>query len=132
MAPDRILRHLSFTVALASALVLSGCAGPSVDSAAGSVQRGEASYYASRYVGRQTASGERLSAQQLTAAHRSLPFGTRVRVINLDNDRQVTVRINDRGPFTAGRIIDLSPLAARRLHMLQSGTAPVRLEVLAR
>ncbi|OHV11224.1 hypothetical protein BH688_07845 [Kushneria phosphatilytica] len=113
-------------------LLLAGCAGPSVDSTPGSIQRGEASYYASRYVGQQTASGERLSAQQLTAAHRSLPFGTRVRVTNLDNDRHVIVRINDRGPFTRGRIIDLSPLAARRLGMLRSGTAPVRLEVLSR
>ncbi|MNY60557.1 RlpA-like protein precursor [compost metagenome] len=67
----------------------------------------------------------------LTAAHRSLPFGSRVRVTNLHNQRSVVVRINDRGPYARGRIIDLSRAAAERLGMLRSGVAPVRVEQLA-
>jgi rare lipoprotein A len=75
-----------------------------------------------------TASGELFSPGKLTAAHRSLPFGTMVRVTNLRNGRTVTVRINDRGPFTKGRIIDLTPAAARQLGF--SGLAPVKLDVI--
>jgi rare lipoprotein A len=75
-----------------------------------------------------TASGEAFSPEKLTAAHRSLPFGTMVRVTNLRNGRTVTVRINDRGPFTKGRIIDLTSAAARQLGF--SGLAPVKLDVL--
>lgn len=119
---------------LALAGLLAGCAGqsPSLgvgDAAVGQTQRGVAAYYASSYQGRRTASGERYDAAALTAAHRSLAFGTRVRVTNLDNRRQVTVRITDRGPFTAGRIIDLSRRAAERLDMVERGIAPVRIEV---
>jgi len=66
---------------------------------------------------------------ELTAAHKSLPFGTRVRVTNLDNGRHVVVRINDRGPFIKGRIIDLSHAAARKVDMVNAGTARVRVEV---
>lgn len=91
---------------------------------------GHASYYGRRFAGNLTASGERFDPSELTAAHRTLPFGTRVLVTNLDNGRHVTVRINDRGPFVASRIIDLSRRAARRLGMLQAGIAEVRLQVL--
>ncbi|GGX92818.1 hypothetical protein GCM10007160_20430 [Litchfieldella qijiaojingensis] len=94
--------------------------------AEGRVEEGLASYYADRYHGRPTASGERFDQQELTAAHRSLPFGTRVRVTHLDNGRQTVVRINDRGPYVRGRIIDLSRRAARELGMESSGTARVR------
>lgn len=80
--------------------------------------------------GRMTASGEIFDAYGLTAAHRSLPFGTRVRVTNLNNGRNVVVRITDRGPFVGGRVIDLSQGAASRIGMISTGTAPVRLEVL--
>jgi len=80
--------------------------------------------------GRMTASGEIFDAYGLTAAHRSLPFGTRVKVTNLNNGRNVVVRITDRGPFVGGRVIDLSQGAASRVGMISSGTAPVRLEVL--
>ncbi|BAZ07524.1 hypothetical protein NIES3974_41880 [Calothrix sp. NIES-3974] len=93
--------------------------------------RGMASYYSyegSRY--RRTANGERFNPHQLTAAHRSLPFGTRVRVTNLRNGRSVIVRINDRGPFTGGRIIDISLGAAQQIGMISSGVAMVQLEVL--
>jgi rare lipoprotein A len=91
---------------------------------------GLASYYAERFNGRPTASGEIFRSSALTAAHRTLPFGTWVCVTNLNNRKSVTVRINDRGPFVRGRIIDLSPAAARRIDLLESGTAPVKLEVL--
>jgi rare lipoprotein A len=94
-------------------------------------QDGVASYYGANFAGRRTASGERFDPRKLTAAHRELPFGTRVRVTNLANGRSVTVRINDRGPFAGGRLVDLSWEAARELDMLRSGVARVRLEVLA-
>ena len=91
---------------------------------------GTASWYGPGFHGRRTASGEKFNQNALTAAHRSLPFGTKVRVTNMRNGRSVIVRINDRGPFSGGRIIDLSRGAARAIGMVSSGTAPVRLEVL--
>lgn len=94
--------------------------------------RGRASWYGYRFHGRRTANGERFNATEYTAAHRNLPFGTKVRVTNLRNGRSVVVRINDRGPYVGGRIIDLSKAAARAIGMLYSGTAPVRMEVIGR
>jgi rare lipoprotein A len=113
---------------------LAGCAttgtGPtSVDSSRTPPQIGEASYYASKWDGRRSASGERYDEQSLTAAHRTLPFGTRVRVTNLGNHKTVVVRINDRGPYRKGRIIDLSRAAARQLDFLADGVTQVRVEV---
>ena len=87
--------------------------------------RGRASWYGPGFHGRRTASGERFDMNELTAAHRSLPFGTRVRVRNVLNGREVIVRINDRGPRVADRIIDLSRAAAAALDLLQAGEAPV-------
>ncbi|MBD2605171.1 septal ring lytic transglycosylase RlpA family protein [Scytonema hofmannii FACHB-248] len=101
--------------------------------ATGKVQatsKGMASYY-SYEGGNRTATGERFNPQGLTAAHRSLPFGTRVRVTNTGNGRSVVVRINDRGPFIRGRVIDLSLSAARELGMISSGVAAVKLEILS-
>ena len=93
-------------------------------------EKGNACWYGgAQYEGRRTASGERYDSDALTAAHRSLPFGTIVRVKNLHNGREVGVRINDRGPFKRGRIIDVSHEAARRLGMLGEGVVPVRIEV---
>lgn len=92
--------------------------------------QGQASFYAKRFHGRRTASGELHDAEDLTAAHRSLPFGTWVQVQSLHSGQQVTVRINDRGPFTRGRVIDLSRAAAEALGMLQAGTHAVRVQVL--
>lgn len=89
---------------------------------------GVASYYANKYHGKKTSSGERYNMHALTAAHRTLPFGSTVKVTHLQNNRSVVVRINDRGPFTKGRIIDVSLEAARRLQMVSSGTARVRVE----
>ncbi len=89
---------------------------------------GRASYYGERFRGRRTASGARFNPDALTAAHRRLPFGTRLRITNVRNGRSVVVRVNDRGPFHGNRIIDLSKAAARRIGMLRSGTARVRIE----
>ena len=96
--------------------------------AAAAPSTGMASYYAAKYHGRPTASGERFDNGKLTAAHRTLPFGTRVRVTNLANGRSVTVRVNDRGPFGQGRIIDLSRTAAERIDMVRAGVVRVRVE----
>ncbi len=92
--------------------------------------QGMASWYGPKFHGRLTANGERYNQYALTAAHRSLPFGTRVRVTNLNNGRSIVVRINDRGPFIGGRIIDLSLNAAKRIGMYHSGLAQVKVEIL--
>ena len=100
---------------------------------AGSGSSGMASMYGSRrdgYAGRRTASGERVHSGALTAAHKTLPFGTMVRVTNRRNSKSVVVRINDRGPFVRGRVIDLTPAGARAIGM--SGLAPVSLAVVGR
>ncbi len=90
-------------------------------------QTGVASWYGPNFVGRPTANGETFDPTLLTAAHRTLPFGVRVRVTNLATERSVVVRINDRGPFVQGRVIDLSRAAAEAIGMIGSGTARVRL-----
>jgi rare lipoprotein A len=94
------------------------------------VSNGEASWYGPGFFGNRTASGEVLRPGTLTAAHRTLPFGTRVRVTNLWNGRQAVVRINDRGPFHGGRVIDLAHGAAQELGVVASGVARVKLEIL--
>lgn len=93
-------------------------------------REGIASWYGPGFAGRLTANGEIFDPGQLTAAHRTLPFNTHLRVVNLGNGRSVVVRINDRGPFKGARIIDLSRAAAERIGMIGSGTAMVRLEPL--
>ena len=93
------------------------------------IQTGLASFYGKEFHGRKTASGERFSIWGLTAAHRTLPFNTLVKVTNLANHKSVIVRINDAGPFREDRIIDLSRAAAAKLGMMQTGTAKVKLEV---
>lgn len=95
----------------------------------GAVEEGLASWYGEPYHGRPTASGPRYDMWAMTAAHRTLPFGTVVRVTNLDSHRQAEVTINDRGPFVAGRILDLSRRAAEALGAIGPGVIPVRLEV---
>jgi rare lipoprotein A len=95
-----------------------------------SIGQGEASYYGSELAGNRTASGERFDPRALTAAHRSLPMGTKLRVTNLSNGMSVVVRVNDRGPFVRSRIIDVSLAAARQIRMVGSGRAQVRLEIL--
>ena len=94
------------------------------------VQTGVASWYGPKFHGKTTSNKEVYDMYDLTAAHKSLPFGTYVEVTNLNNGKSVTVRINDRGPFVQGRIIDLSYAAAKAVDMIGSGTAPVKLEIL--
>ncbi len=96
------------------------------------LQVGIASWYGKRFHGRKTAAGERYNMYALTAAHRYLPLGTIVKVTDLSNNRKVIVRINDRGPFIKGRIIDLSLAAACELRMVKKGITKVRVEVLPR
>lgn len=93
---------------------------------------GFASWYGPGFHGAMSASGERFNANGMTAAHRSLPFGTQVKVTNMDNGRSVVVRINDRGPFVHNRILDISEGAARVIGLVNSGVAPIRFEVLPR
>lgn len=94
------------------------------------IAEGVASYYANYFSGRSTANGERFDQRALTMAHRSLPFGTLVRVVCLRTERSVVVRVNDRGPFVGGRVADLSRAAAEQLNMVGAGLTKVRLEVL--
>jgi rare lipoprotein A len=125
---------------LLAALALSACGGapahPPTTRRTGmaeppTVQRGMATFYGTEQHGGPTASGERFDKRKMTAAHRTLPFGTRVRVTNTRNGRSIEVRINDRGPYGGrGRIIDLSEAAARRLVMIDAGVVPVTVEVL--
>jgi rare lipoprotein A len=96
----------------------------------GDAADGRASYYGDPYHGRKTANGETFDKNKMTAAHRSLPFNTWVRVRNQLNGKEVDVRINDRGPFVAGRTIDLSEGAARKVEMIRSGVVPVRMTVI--
>lgn len=91
-------------------------------------QTGKASYYADKFNGRKTANGEIFQNSKLTAAHKTLPFGTRVKVTNLNNGKSVKVRINDRGPFVSGRMIDLSKSAASKIDMVNAGVGSVKIK----
>ncbi len=91
---------------------------------------GIASYYADKFHGRRTSSGEIYNQEKLTAAHKTLPMGSRVKVSRLDNDMAVVVKINDRGPFVKNRIIDLSKAAAKKIGLISSGMAKVKIEVI--
>lgn len=128
---------LCLLLPLLLALLLS-CAPPPPDDRPGrqnrNVQYGQASHYGygDGLHGRKTASGETFDRNKLTAAHRTLPFGTRCRVTNRSNGRSVVVRINDRGPFVKGRIIDLSWAAAKRIGSDRAGVVNVKVEVLER
>ena len=100
------------------------------DTAISTQQRGRISMYGNDFAGRKTASGEPFDPTALTMAHRTLPFGTRVRVTNLENQRSVEVVVNDRGPFVSGRIADLSEAAARRIGMVADGVVEALLSIL--
>ncbi len=128
--PDRT--RLRFpAAALAAAIILTGSACSRLPrTARGGVETGVASWYGQEFQGRTTSSREVFDMNDMTAAHRTLAFGTYVMVTNLGNDRSAVVRINDRGPFARGRIIDLSYAAARVLGVVGPGTARVRLETL--
>jgi rare lipoprotein A len=126
--------HSTVTLLLLGALSCAGKPAPATLPAVspvsvGYTEQGIASWYGAKYHGRATASGERYDMHAMTAAHPTLPFGVVVEVTNLKNDRHVRVRINDRGPFRKGRIIDLSYAAARKLGMVHQGLAEVRVRV---
>lgn len=123
MNSARLLRYSSIALL---AFVATACA---TARKSGYHERGMASWYGTRHQGRKTANGESFDKGKLTAAHRTLPFGTMVQVQCASTHRQVLVRVNDRGPFVSGRIIDLSYEAARKLGILRTGTVEVELTV---
>jgi rare lipoprotein A len=117
-------------------VLLAGCShavvtSPPMPPAAGLEEVGFASWYGAQHQGRRTASGEVFDMNQLTAAHRTLPFGTRLLVTNRDTSRSTEVRVNDRGPFVDGRILDVSYAAARQLGVVGAGIFPVKLRVVS-
>lgn len=124
-----------FIAILCACILVSGCAKKKVHAARvpriGATEKGLASWYGIPYHGRRAANGETYDMEKMTAAHRTLPFGTWVEVNNLDNGKVTSVRITDRGPFVRGRIIDLSKAAAREIDMLGPGIAEVRLKIVA-
>jgi len=143
MAPSRADLPRLAAAALAGAVVagavLLGCASDAEARrparAARAVETGHASYYGAKFDGRRTASGERYDPRKLTAAHKTLPLGTRIRVTRTSGGADgpsVEVRVNDRCGCSHGRVVDLSRAAAQRLHMLNAGVVPVRVEVLGR
>ena len=118
-----------------SGVLLSSCAAISkgrADLDLGMKQRGVASWYGEDFHGRTTASGEFYDMHELTAAHRTLPLGTVVRIVNVVNGNHVTIRINDRGPYVHGRILDVSYAAAKGLGMVQDGVSAIQLEVVGK
>ena len=123
-----MINRMKFSILLICGL-LCECTS-AINTAQVKTQTGIASWYGKKFHGRTTANGEIYDMNGMTAAHKTLPFNTRVRVVNLDNGRVVVVRINDRGPFVKGRIIDLSRKAAGKVGMLNAGLANVRLEIL--
>lgn len=125
------MRRLPATT-LALLLLLLLAPGSRPAHADGLVEKGQASWYGGKFHGRQTASGEIFDKEEMTAAHRTLPFGTLLRVTNEDNGRQAVVRVNDRGPFARGRILDCSERAADELGFRLAGTAKVTIETLGR
>jgi rare lipoprotein A len=128
----RVYRGMLCLCMLGLLSACSGKTGPVVHPSRASELEGFASYYAEPYHGRRTASGEVFDTYKaMTAAHRTLPFNTVVRVKNKANGKEVDVRINDRGPFIAGRIIDLSVRAARAIDMLRPGVVLVKLKILS-
>jgi rare lipoprotein A len=128
---QKLVKSCAFAgIILFSLLTVGGITNAKEDTSTRQVFSGPASWYGGYFHGRTTANGERYDMNGLTAAHRSLPFGTKVRVTNLKNGRSVTVRINDRGPYVGKRIIDLSRGAAQAVNMIRAGVALVRLEVL--
>lgn len=124
-----LLSAIAAVMCLGALSTAAGTNPPIAPQPAPAAESGTASFYADKYQGKATASGEIFDMHQLTAAHPRLAFGTIVKVTNTENNRSVLVRINDRGPFVAGRVIDLSLAAAEELRMVKSGLAQVKLEI---
>jgi rare lipoprotein A len=123
------MKKTLITSALIAAMQLLGTVAQAADFH-GHAQSGKASYYHDRFNGRRTASGARYNKNELSAAHKTLPLGTRVRVTDAHTGRSVVVRINDRGPYARGRVIDLSRAAASEIGLVAKGVSSVQLEVL--
>jgi rare lipoprotein A len=123
------LLHIPLYTLLISSLLANHCDNSGSDKQADDcfIDSGTASWYGEYFHGKLTASGEKYDLETLTAAHKTLPFNTVVRVVNVENEKSVVVRINNRGPFTGDRIIDLSLKAARQIDMLEDGLAEVEL-----
>jgi rare lipoprotein A len=124
-AGDRIASLTETVAALDESIEIA----PKAEAVYEMIGQGVASYYGNELAGHRTSSGERFNPNALTAAHRTLPLGTKLRVTNVANGRSVIVRVNDRGPFVGGRLIDVSLGAAREIQMVRSGKAQVRLEI---
>ena len=118
------------TVILRQLLLLTLCLTPFHTASCLAAEEGMASYYADRFQGRKTASGEPYDKNKLTAAHNKLSFGTRVKVTSLKNKKSVTVTINDRGPYSKKRIIDLSRAAAVKIDLIDAGNTKVKIEII--
>ncbi len=114
------------TVLLFTLLLLNSCAGTRF------TEEGKASYYSNKLEGRKMANGQKYDPDKLTAAHKTLPLGTRVKVTNLETRESVKVTITDRGPFTPGRVVDLSYKAANKINIIKAGVAPVKLKTVKR
>jgi rare lipoprotein A len=106
-------------------------AGQFLFSCAGYTETGKASYYSNKLEGRKMANGEKYNPNKLTAAHKTLPFGTKIKVSNPANGKTVKVKVTDRGPFSPGRVVDLSYKAAKKIDILNAGVAPVKLKAKA-
>ncbi len=140
--PERLARAMAASALLLTAAAARGEAAPDeahraarsqrADDAAAGRQHGNASFYSKHLSGRRTASGESYDPNALTAAHRTLPMGTRVKVVNPKNDKSVVVTVNDRGPMPKNRMIDVSSAAAHELGITKSGVTKVETEVVAR
>lgn len=117
---------IAFSILVVASSLVSACGG----SKNAFTQSGQGSYYADKFNGRPTASGAPYRPGQMTAAHNTLPFGTRIKVTNVKNGRSVKVTVNDRGPHVKGRIVDVSRKAARKLDLVEAGVVPVQLKVI--
>ncbi|WP_392339794.1 septal ring lytic transglycosylase RlpA family protein [Moritella marina] len=131
------MKKLSLTITIFVLAMLTGCSSTLTTGSPKTIAYskshdlvGEASWYGSKYHGKRTASGETYNMRAYTAAHKTLPFGTVVRVTNTVNNKSVDVKINDRGPFVRGRIIDLSQKAFEQIGSTNKGVVPVRIDIL--
>lgn len=127
-----IITAILFTSCSSAVRFSSGSSGKYEDNNAEvvTVMYGKATYYGPEFEGRSTSNGDTFSNKEYTAAHKSLPFGSLVKVTNLSNNKSVIVRINDRGPYAAGRVIDLTRKAAEELDMIKTGVVDVKIELL--
>lgn len=131
-AENRIMKHfyVLFIAMIALISVSFGSAAPATTTETASIAQGVASYYADIFQGRRTANGERYDKNKLTAAHRTLPFGTNIKITRNDNRQSVVVRVNDRGPHTQGRMLDISRAAAEKIGLIRAGKASVTMEII--